>query len=59
MYFSIENLLVVLPEDVGESHFFLQELVNPYVIWGIRGFCIIAGIGALIIYFIMKKKKGE
>ena len=59
MFCLINDFLVVLPEDVTERHFFLKELVTPQVIWGIRGVCIIAGLGALIAYYIMKKKKGE
>ena len=59
MQFFIKYLSIVLPEEVAERHFFLQELVNPYAIWGIRIICIALGIGALLIYFKMKSKKGE
>jgi len=59
MLFLLGNMAVAAPEDIAERHFFLEELVNPYAIWGIRGICIVAGITALIIYFYMKNKKGE
>ena len=59
MLLLIEKMAVTVPSEIAPRHFFLQELVNPFVIWGIRGICVAAGITALVIYFKMKQKKGE
>lgn len=53
------SLGMVAPELVARQHYFLEELTTPYVLWGIRGACVVGGITALIIYFKMKSKKGE
>ena len=53
------TIAMIAPELVAEQHFFLEELTNPFILWGIRGICIIGGIAALIMYFKMKNKKGE
>lgn len=53
------TIAMIAPELVAEQHFFLEELTNPFIVWGIRGICIAGGIAALIIYFKMKNKKGE
>lgn len=55
----LKNIAMIAPELVAEQHFFLEEMTNPFVLWGIRGICIIGGIAALIIYYKMKNKKGE
>lgn len=54
----VENLTVIAPESVAEYHYFLEELVNPFVLWGIRIGCIAAGMLALLLYFKMKQGKG-
>lgn len=55
----LNTIAMIAPELVAEKHYFLEELLNPLVLWVIRGVCIIGGIVALIIYFIMKNRKGE
>lgn len=55
----LNTIAMIAPELVAEKHYFLEELLNPLVLWVIRGVCIIGGIVALIIYFIMKNGKGE
>lgn len=49
-------ITMIAPELVAEQHFFLEELTHPFILWGIRGACVIGGTVALIIYYKMKKK---
>ena len=55
----LKYIAAISPEIVAEQHYFLEEMTNPFVVWFIRGICMIGGIVALIIYFKMKNKKGE
>ena len=55
----IKDIVMIAPELVTEHHFFLEGMTNTFVLWSIRGICVIGGVAALIVYFKMKNKKGE
>lgn len=55
----LNSIAMIAPQLVAEQHFFLEEMTNPFILWGIRGACVIGGITALIVYFKMKNKEGE
>ncbi len=53
------NVLMVAPELVEKKHYFLETLDNPIAIWVIRGVCLVVGVVALVLYYRMKRKRGE
>lgn len=52
-------LAVIDPATVEARHYFLEELQQPFILWGIRAALIVGALTALLIYWKMRRGKRE